>query len=123
MSRAEWRVIPAVICCGDSHCKQLHTPSTGSLPFPPLLVMSGSVPTQDTFVLDTITIEPVPQKKGLILRHVEYIVKSEHFRSEVSRRYSDFQALNDLLLYRYSEVQYSIEQNRIVTPSDEVTQG
>ena len=62
--------------------------------------MSGSVPPLDTFVLDTITMEPAPQKKGLILRHVEYLVKSDHFRSEVTRRYSDFQALNELLLYR-----------------------
>ena len=28
---------------------------------------------------------------GLILRHVEYQVKSERLRSEVNRRYSDFQ--------------------------------
>ena len=54
----------------------------------------------DSFVLDSISIEPAPEKKGLILRHVEYLVKSEEFRSEVTRRYSDFQALNDLLLYR-----------------------
>ena len=52
--------------------------------------------------LDTITIEPVPQKKGIILRHVEYSVKSESFRSEVTRRYSDFQALGDLLIYRFA---------------------
>jgi len=51
--------------------------------------------------LDTVTIEPVPQKKGIILRHVEYLVKSERFRSEVNRRYSDFQALYELLLYRF----------------------
>ena len=50
--------------------------------------------------LDTVRIEPVPQKKGIILRHVEYSVKSDNFGSEVTRRYSDFQALNDLLIYR-----------------------
>jgi len=55
----------------------------------------------DLLELDTITIEPVPQKKGMILRHVEYLVKSERFRSEVKRRYSDFQALYDLLLHRF----------------------
>ena len=42
--------------------------------------------------LDTVKIELVPQKKGIILRHVEYSVKSDGFRSEVTRRYSDFQA-------------------------------
>jgi hypothetical protein len=30
---------------------------------------------------------------GLIIRHVEYLVKSERFRSEVIRRYSDFQVI------------------------------
>ena len=60
--------------------------------------MSGSL--SPGLELDTITIEPVPQKKGIILRHVEYSVKSDSFRSEVTRRYSDFQALGDLLIYR-----------------------
>ena len=31
---------------------------------------------------------------------MQYTVRSDHFRSEVTRRYSDFQALADLLLYR-----------------------
>ena len=56
---------------------------------------------QDLLRLDDITIEPVAQKKGLIVRHVEYSVKSEKFRSEVVRRYSDFQTLQDLLLARF----------------------
>ena len=60
--------------------------------------MSGSL--TSGLEIDTITIDPVPQKKGIILRHVEYLVKSEQFRSEVTRRYSDFQALNDLLMFR-----------------------
>ena len=60
--------------------------------------MSGSL--SSGLEIDTITIDPAPQKKGIILRHVEYLVKSEHFRSEVTRRYSDFQALNDLLMFR-----------------------
>ena len=62
--------------------------------------MSGSLqpPVLD---IDKILIEPVPTKKGIILRHVEYLVKSDHFRSEVTRRYSDFQALSELLLFRF----------------------
>ena len=86
--------------------------------------MSGSLGSPGPGLeLDTVTVEAVPQKKGIILRHVEYTVKystvqystvystaqysivqytvrSDHFRSEVTRRYSDFQALADLLLYR-----------------------
>ena len=73
--------------------------------------MSGNIGL-DTFVLDTISIEPAPQKKGLILKHVEYLVKSEQFRSEVTRRYSDFQALNDLLLYRLYTL-YTIDYTAI----------
>ena len=64
-----------------------------------IIKMSGSVCTG--IELDTITIELIPRKKGIVLRHVEYIVKSDNFRSEVTRRYSDFQALNELLLYRF----------------------
>lgn len=62
---------------------------------------SGKERFQDLLRLDDITIEPVAQKKGLIVRHVEYNVKSEKFRSEVVRRYSDFQTLQDLLLARF----------------------
>ena len=57
---------------------------------------------QDLLRLDDITIvKPVAQKKGLIVRHVEYNVKSEKFRSEVVCRYSDFQTLQALLLARF----------------------
>jgi sorting nexin-8 len=62
--------------------------------------VSESVP--ELLQLDAVTIEPVAQKKGLFVRHVEYSVKSEKFRSEVVRRYSDFQALQELLLARSS---------------------
>ncbi|XP_023349115.1 sorting nexin-8 [Eurytemora carolleeae] len=51
--------------------------------------------------VDSITVQLIPQKKGIILRHVEYLVKSERFRSEVNRRYSDFQSLYELLLQRF----------------------
>ena len=64
--------------------------------------MSGSLK-PPILEIDSVTIEPVPTKKGIILRHVEYQVKSEHFRSDVTRRYSDFQTLSELLLYRYQE--------------------
>jgi hypothetical protein len=44
---------------------------------------------------------------GLIIRHVEYLVKSERFRSEVIRRYSDFQVINTFTACRtYFSVLY-----------------
>lgn len=51
--------------------------------------------------LDTITIELVPEKKGIFLKHSEYIVLSKRFNSKVSRRYNDFVALHELLLARF----------------------
>ena len=80
--------------------------------------MSGSL--SPGLELDTITIEPVPQKKGIILRHVEYSVKSDSFRSEVTRRYSDFQALGDLLIYRcgvwshYTATEIKVLESRLL---------
>lgn len=63
--------------------------------------------------LDTVKIELVPQKKGIILRHVEYSVKSDGFRSEVTRRYSDFQALGDLLIYRFGTMGHVNRTGRV----------
>lgn len=55
----------------------------------------------DLLHLSSISIEPVAQKKGLIVRHVEYCVTSERLGTEAVRRYSDFQALQELLLVRF----------------------
>ena len=74
--------------------------------------MSGSL--SPGLELDTITIEPVPQKKGIILRHVEYNVKSDSFRSEVTRRYSDFQALGDLLIYRFAVRSHGTTEQKVL---------
>ncbi|CAH1794267.1 unnamed protein product, partial [Owenia fusiformis] len=51
--------------------------------------------------LDNIKVELVPEKKGLILKHIEYEVTSSKFRSTVLRRYSDFVAYQELLLLRF----------------------
>lgn len=51
--------------------------------------------------LDTINVELVPEKKGLIIKYSEYIVTSRRFGSKVTRRYNDFVALNELLLGRF----------------------
>lgn len=64
---------------------------------PAVLGMSYSDITQ----LDTISIELVPEKKGIFLKHSEYIVSSRRFNSKVTRRYNDFVALYELLLNRF----------------------
>lgn len=51
--------------------------------------------------LDSITIELIPEKKGIFLKHSEYVVISHRFNSKVFRRYNDFVALSELLLSRF----------------------
>lgn len=58
--------------------------------------------------LDTISIDLVPEKKGIFLKHSEYLVSSKRFSSTVTRRYNDFLALHELLVgrfpYRYNNL-------------------
>lgn len=51
--------------------------------------------------MDTISVDLVPQKKGIILKHNEYSVNSQRHKTTVHRRYKDFEALHDLLLSRF----------------------
>lgn len=55
----------------------------------------------DITQLDTISVELVPEKKGIFLKHSEYIVSSRKFGSKVTRRYNDFVALYELFLNRF----------------------
>ncbi|GAB6031164.1 sorting nexin [Chamberlinius hualienensis] len=50
---------------------------------------------------DVSTVELVPEKKGIILKHVEYVVTSQKYRSKVNRRYNDFLAFYETLLLKY----------------------
>uniref|UniRef100_A0A1B6MBK3 PX domain-containing protein n=1 Tax=Graphocephala atropunctata TaxID=36148 RepID=A0A1B6MBK3_9HEMI len=50
---------------------------------------------------DNIEVEVVPEKKGLFMKHVEYLISSKRFDSTVNRRYNDFVALYDVLLNRF----------------------
>nr|XP_054762514.1 sorting nexin-8-like isoform X1 [Lytechinus pictus] len=51
--------------------------------------------------LDHITVDLIPEKKGLLLKHVEYEVSSRMYKSTVFRRYSDFAAMSDMLINCY----------------------
>ncbi|CAJ0964929.1 unnamed protein product, partial [Ranitomeya imitator] len=50
---------------------------------------------------DTVQVELIPEKKGLFLKHVEYEVSSQFFKSSVYRRYNDFVVFQEMLLQKY----------------------
>ncbi|XP_077490012.1 sorting nexin-8-like [Amblyomma americanum] len=50
---------------------------------------------------DTIRVALVPEKKGIILKHVVYEVSSQRYQSRVERRYNDFVTLFDILVQRF----------------------
>lgn len=45
--------------------------------------------------------ELIPEKKGLFLKHVEYEVSSQRFKSSVYRRYNDFVVFQEMLLHKF----------------------
>ncbi|XP_006821836.1 sorting nexin-8-like [Saccoglossus kowalevskii] len=51
--------------------------------------------------LDNIKVELAPEKRGLILKHNEYEVTSQAFKSTAMRRYNDFLAFQEMLLQRF----------------------
>ncbi|XP_018332344.1 sorting nexin-8 [Agrilus planipennis] len=48
--------------------------------------------------LDSVSVELLPEKKGIFIKYYEYVVSSKRFNSRVTRRYTDFVALYDSLL-------------------------
>ncbi|XP_069503719.1 sorting nexin-8 [Ambystoma mexicanum] len=50
---------------------------------------------------DTVQVELIPEKKGMFIKHVEYEVSSQRFKSTVFRRYNDFVVFQDLLLQKF----------------------
>lgn len=51
--------------------------------------------------LDAIKVELMPEKKGIILKHVEYEVTSRNYKTTVLRRYNDFFAFQEMLMLRF----------------------
>ena len=51
--------------------------------------------------LDAIKVELVPEKKGIILKHVEYEVTSRNYKASVLRRYNDFVAFQEMIMTRF----------------------
>ncbi|XP_037671154.1 sorting nexin-8 isoform X2 [Choloepus didactylus] len=56
---------------------------------------------QELLARDTVQVELIPEKKGLFLKHVEYEVSSQRFKSSVYRRYNDFVVFHGLLLQKF----------------------
>ncbi|XP_012376010.1 sorting nexin-8 isoform X3 [Dasypus novemcinctus] len=56
---------------------------------------------QELLARDTVQVELIPEKKGLFLKHVEYEVSSQRFRSSVYRRYNDFVVFHETLLHKF----------------------
>ncbi|XP_062914705.1 sorting nexin-8a isoform X1 [Mobula hypostoma] len=56
---------------------------------------------QDLLHIDMVQVELIPEKKGLFLKHVEYEVSSQRFKSSVYRRYNDFVVFHEVLLQRF----------------------
>lgn len=50
---------------------------------------------------DMVKVELVPEKKGMFIKHVEYEVSSQRFKSTVFRRYNDFVVIQELLLQKF----------------------
>ncbi|KAI5631881.1 PX domain-containing protein [Phthorimaea operculella] len=69
--------------------------------------MSATVPTpppltyEDLETTDVVSVELVPERKGLILKHCEYYVSSRRFGTTVTRRYNEFAQLYDVLYAKY----------------------
>lgn len=62
---------------------------------------SDTVTFEDLEASDVISVELVPQRKGLILKHCEYFVSSRRHGTTVTRRYNDFAQLQDVLFTKY----------------------
>ncbi|XP_041977955.1 sorting nexin-8-like [Aricia agestis] len=56
---------------------------------------------EDLEATDVISVELVPERKGLILKHCEYYVSSRRHGTTVTRRYNDFALLYDVLYAKY----------------------
>ncbi|XP_047995197.1 sorting nexin-8 isoform X2 [Leguminivora glycinivorella] len=56
---------------------------------------------EDLEATDVISVELVPERKGLILKHCEYYVSSRRHGTTVTRRYNEFVQLYDVLYAKY----------------------
>ncbi|XP_039326605.1 sorting nexin-8 isoform X2 [Saimiri boliviensis] len=74
-------------------------PSRMQMPQGNPLMLTHSL--QELLARDTVQVELIPEKKGLFLKHVEYEVSSQRFKSSVYRRYNDFVVFQEMLLHKF----------------------
>ncbi|CAH2037975.1 unnamed protein product, partial [Iphiclides podalirius] len=66
-----------------------------------MLNSSEEVTFEDLEATDVISVDIVPERKGLILKHCEYFVSSRRHGTTVTRRYNDFATLCDVFCAKY----------------------
>ncbi|KAJ1067702.1 hypothetical protein K5549_010820 [Capra hircus] len=76
-------------------------PDAGRMQVPPGNPLLLSLTLQELLARDAVQVELVPEKKGLFLKHVEYEVSSQRFKSCVYRRYNDFVVFHETLLHKF----------------------
>ncbi|XP_019843073.2 sorting nexin-8 isoform X1 [Bos indicus] len=76
-------------------------PDAGQMQVPPGNPLLLSLTLQELLARDAVQVELVPEKKGLFLKHVEYEVSSQRFKSCVYRRYNDFVVFHETLLHKF----------------------
>lgn len=62
---------------------------------------SEEVTYEDLEATDVISVDIVPERKGLILKHCEYYVSSRRHGTTVTRRYNEFATLYDVFYAKY----------------------
>lgn len=62
---------------------------------------TNEVTFQELEATDVVSIDLVPERKGIILKHCEYYVSSRRHGTTVTRRYNDFVQLYDVLFAKY----------------------
>nr|XP_044999989.1 sorting nexin-8 isoform X2 [Jaculus jaculus] len=76
-------------------------PDPDRMQMPPGNPLLLSYTLQELLARDTVQVELIPEKKGLFLKHVEYEVSSQRFKSSVYRRYNDFVVFHEMLLHKF----------------------
>ncbi|XP_070316649.1 sorting nexin-8 isoform X2 [Odocoileus virginianus] len=92
------------LCLSDSPVPPVsepRAPDASRMQVPPGNPLLLSLTLQELLARDAVQVELVPEKKGLFLKHVEYEVSSQRFKSCVYRRYNDFVVFHETLLHKF----------------------
>uniref|UniRef100_A0A2K5F8Q4 PX domain-containing protein n=1 Tax=Aotus nancymaae TaxID=37293 RepID=A0A2K5F8Q4_AOTNA len=79
--------------------QQAPAPSQMQMPQGNPLLLSHSL--QELLARDTVQVEFILEKRSLFLKHMEYKVSSQRFKSSVYRQYDDFVVFQEMLLHKF----------------------